>query len=110
MKLLVLALLLGASARAAGTPETYSVRTGDTASSIAAAHYGDPRLGSLLLAYNERPASAVLVDGAVANRDDLALLRLLFGRVGEDDAACGRLLLLDRLDDQPVPEGLQLHP
>jgi|RhiMethySRZTD1v2_1073278.scaffolds.fasta_scaffold24420_7 LysM repeat protein len=59
MKLLVLALLLGASARAAGTPETYSVRTGDTASSIAAAHYGDPRLGSLLLAYNERPASAV---------------------------------------------------
>src|SRR3954451_6472481 len=58
----------------------------------------------------ERAAAAVLVDGAIADGDDLALLRLLFGRVGEDDAASGRRLLLDRLDDQPVPEGLQLHP
>ena len=58
----------------------------------------------------ERAATAVLLDRAVADGDDLALLRLLFGRVGEDDAAGGRLLLLDRLDDQPVPEGLQLHP
>src|SRR6185295_9961516 len=58
----------------------------------------------------ERATAAVLVDRAIADGDDPALLRLLFGRVGEDDSASGRLLLLDRLHDQPVPEGLQLHP
>src|SRR6185312_6462136 len=58
----------------------------------------------------ERAAAAVLVDGAIADGDDLPLLRLLLGGVGENDAASGRRLLLDRLDDQPVPEGLQLHP
>src|SRR5262249_13521953 len=58
----------------------------------------------------EPTAAAVPVDRAVADGDDLALLRLLFGRVGENDPTRGRLLLLDRLDDQPVPEGLQLHP
>src|SRR5262249_48143809 len=62
------------------------------------------------LAHIERAAAAVLVDRAVADGDDLALLRLLLGRIGEDDPARGRLLLIDRLDDQPVPEGLQLHP
>ena len=55
----VLALLLAAVTQAAGTPETYSVRTGDTATTIATAQYGDPRLGDLLLAYNERPAGEV---------------------------------------------------
>ena len=45
----------------------------------------------------ERAALAVLVDRAVADGEDLALLRLLLGGVGEDDAARGRLLLLDRL-------------
>src|ERR1700710_410451 len=46
----------------------------------------------------EWAASAVLVDGAVADGDDLALLRLLFGGVGEEDAASGRRLPLDPLD------------
>ncbi|HJQ99302.1 MAG TPA: hypothetical protein VJ826_13395 [Candidatus Polarisedimenticolaceae bacterium] len=69
MKTLVLALILGATARAAGTPETYSVRAGDTAASIAAAQYGDPRLGNLLLAYNER------APGALSRGEKLAIPR-----------------------------------
>jgi hypothetical protein len=52
---------------------------------------------------------AILVPVAVAHGDDLALLRLLLGGVGEDEAASGRLLLLDRLDDQPVAKRLQVH-
>ena len=78
----------------------------------------DGRLGAsvfgvedlVALAYVERAAAAVLVDSAIADSNDLALLWLLFGRVGKDDATGGRLLLVDRLDDQPVPEGRQLHP
>src|SRR6478609_2875974 len=49
------------------------------------------------LAHVERAASAVLVDRAIADGDDLALLGLLLGRIGEDDAAGGRLLLIDWL-------------
>src|SRR5690349_15911526 len=52
---------------------------------------------------------AVLIPGAIAYRDDLALLGLLTGGVGEHDAACSRLLLLDRLDDQAIAERLQVH-
>src|SRR5680860_421991 len=60
------------------------------------------------LADVERPALAVL-DGAVPNREDLALLRLLLRGVGEHDAAGGRLLLLERPNDQAVSKGLELH-
>src|SRR5579885_661121 len=41
--------------------------------------------------------------------DDVAALRPLERRVGEDDAGGGRLLLLDRLDDQPVAKLFQVH-
>src|SRR3954470_17064257 len=52
---------------------------------------------------------ALVVVTAVADGDDLALLRLFLGGVGEDDAAGGRLLLLDRPHDEPVAQGLELH-
>src|SRR3954454_11183554 len=52
---------------------------------------------------------AVLVVAALADGEDPALLRLLLGGVGEDDAACGLLLLLDRSHDQPIAQGLELH-
>src|SRR4051795_9446103 len=52
---------------------------------------------------------AVVVVAAVADGDDLALLRLLLGGVGEDDAAGGRLFLLDRPHDEPVAQRLELH-
>src|SRR5688500_12214447 len=52
---------------------------------------------------------ALLVPTALADGDDLALLWLLLRGVGEDDAASGRLLLLDRLDDHAVAKWLQLH-
>src|SRR5689334_6860151 len=52
---------------------------------------------------------AILVVPAVAHGDDLALLRLLLGGVGEDDAAGSRLLLLDRPHDQTIAQGLELH-
>src|SRR4051812_43421576 len=52
---------------------------------------------------------ALVVVAAVAYGDDLALLRLLLGGIGEDDAAGGRLLLLDGPHDQPVAQGLELH-
>src|SRR3954451_1803614 len=52
---------------------------------------------------------ALVVPAAVAHGDDLALLRLLLGGVGEHDAAGGRGLLLDRPHDEPVAQGLELH-
>ena len=50
----------------------------------------------------EGDLGAVLEDLAVADGEDLALLRLLLGRVGDDDPALGRLLLLDAADQQTV--------
>src|SRR3954449_2090127 len=52
---------------------------------------------------------AILVVAALANGDDLALLGLFLGGVGEDDAAGGRLLLLDCPHDQAIAQGLELH-
>src|SRR4051794_13146196 len=57
----------------------------------------------------ERDALAVVVELAVADREHLPLLRLLLGRVRKDDAGGGRLLLLHRLDDQAIAQGLELH-
>src|SRR5512140_896425 len=50
----------------------------------------------------EGPDLAVLLDLAVAHGDHLALDRLLLGRVGDDDAALGLLLLLHALHDEAV--------
>src|SRR5690606_15064673 len=55
------------------------------------------------------PLLAVLVPVAVTDREDLALLGLLLGRVRQDDAARRRLLLFNRLHDQPIAERLQVH-
>ena len=55
------------------------------------------------LGHIKRDALAVVVELAVADGEDLALLGLLLRGVGEDDAGSGRLLLLDRLDDQRSP-------
>src|ERR1700737_2638898 len=44
----------------------------------------------------------VLEDLAVADGDDLALLGLLLGGIGNDDSAFDGLLLFDALDDQAV--------
>ena len=52
---------------------------------------------------------AALVAGARADGDDLALLRLLGGGVGDDDAA-GRLgLAVDAADDDAVVQRTELH-
>jgi len=78
----------------------------------------DLDLGTAVLAVEDRVAGGhvegdalvpVLVETAVADGDDLALLGLLLGRVGEDEAAGGLLLLLDGADDQTIAEGLELH-
>src|SRR3954447_817580 len=61
------------------------------------------------LGHVDRDALVVVAELAVADGEDLAALRLLLGRIGEDDAARGRLLLLYRLDDQAIAEGLELH-
>src|SRR5215468_40910 len=49
-----------------------------------------------------RDQFAVLVATAGADGDDLALLRFLFGAVGNDDAALGFFLRLETPDDHPV--------
>src|SRR6476619_351929 len=54
-------------------------------------------------------ALPVLVARAGADRQDLAALRLLLGRVGEHDAARRGLLLFENLHDQTVTKGLQIH-
>src|SRR5213594_402668 len=57
----------------------------------------------------EGDLGAVLEDLAVADGDDLALLGLLLGGVGDDDPALDRLLLLDSLDDQTVVQWTNVH-
>jgi hypothetical protein len=41
--------------------------------------------------------------------EDAAALRLLLRGVGQDDAARGHLLFLERLDDQTIAQRLQIH-
>src|SRR6202035_5024456 len=57
----------------------------------------------------EWDALAGIVELAVANGEDLALLRLLLGGVGKDEAASGLLLLLDGPHDQTIAQGLESH-
>src|SRR5262245_10376537 len=52
---------------------------------------------------------AGLVAAAGADRDDLALARLLLGGVGDDDAAGGLLLGVNALDDDAVVKRTKLH-
>ena len=52
---------------------------------------------------------AGLVAGAGADGDDFALLRLLLGGVGDDDAAGGLGLGVDALDDDAVVQGTKFH-
>src|SRR5215211_4982362 len=57
----------------------------------------------------KREALSAVVELAVTDGQDLALDRLLLRGVGEHDARGRRLLLLDRLDDQTIAQGLELH-
>src|SRR5262245_34059716 len=52
---------------------------------------------------------ALLVAGARAHGDDLALLRLLLRGIGDDDAAFGPLILLDTAHDDAVMQWTKLH-
>src|SRR3954447_19380593 len=62
------------------------------------------------LGYVQRdPLVAVVVIASFAYGEDLAALGLLLRGLGEDDAAGGRLLLLDCLDDHAIAKRLQLH-
>jgi hypothetical protein len=54
----------------------------------------------------ERDAVALVVDAAGADGDDLALLGLLLGGVGDDRPGRGGLLGLEGLDDDAVLERL----
>ena len=54
--------------------------------------------------YSKYGGTDIVVDG-----EDFAALRLLLGRVGEDETGSGRLLLIDRSHDQSIAEGLELH-
>ena len=51
----------------------------------------------------------VLGPAAGTDGEDFALLGLLLGGVGDDEAADGRLLGLGRPDDDPVLQRLQVH-
>ena len=52
---------------------------------------------------------AVLVASAWTDRDDLALLGLFLGRVGDDDPACGLLLRVDAGNHDPIMQRYHLH-
>src|SRR4051812_34132459 len=52
---------------------------------------------------------AILIPAPVADCKDFALLGLLLGGVGQNDATGCGLLLVERLDNQPVAERLELH-
>src|SRR4029450_9357293 len=49
------------------------------------------------------------VAGARSDGEDAAALRLLLRGIGQDDAARGRLLLLECLEDQTIAQRLQIH-
>ena len=57
----------------------------------------------------ERDALAVVLDLAGAGRDDLALLGLFLGRVGDDDAADLLFAFLDALDNDAVVQRSYVH-
>src|SRR6267142_4002341 len=61
------------------------------------------------LLHVQRDALAVIVEPTIARGDDLALLRLLLGSVGEHEATRRGQLLLDRPHDQTIAQGLELH-
>ena len=52
---------------------------------------------------------AVIVETALPDGENLASLGLFLRGVGKKNAACGRFLLLDGLDDQTIAERLELH-
>src|SRR5215469_1879401 len=56
----------------------------------------------------EREHLAFFVALALAHGDNLALLRLIFCRVGDDDAAASGFRFLDATDQDPVVEGGEL--
>src|SRR6185295_6091962 len=57
----------------------------------------------------ERRDLAVLLDAALADRDDFALLRLFLRGVRDDDAADLLFALVDALDDDAVVQWSHLH-
>src|SRR6266436_3261643 len=57
----------------------------------------------------DRDELAALVAAAGSNGDDLALLRLLLGGVGNDDATSGLRLGVDSLDDNAVEKRSEFH-
>ena len=57
----------------------------------------------------ERLNLALLIAGTGSCGDDLALLRLFLGRIGNDDAALGALVLLDTAYDDAVVQRTKLH-
>jgi len=80
-----------------------SPSTVDLATGVLAEEHPIPRL------HVERGLLAVVGDLALADRDDLPLLRLLLGAVRDDDAAAPRRLLLDPLEQDAVVERAQGH-
>src|SRR5690606_34315820 len=57
----------------------------------------------------ERDELALFIPGSRAHRHHLALLRLLLGGIGNDDAAAGFLLRVDALDDDAIVQRTELH-
>src|SRR5437667_12470411 len=51
----------------------------------------------------------VLSFGAAANSNYFAFLRLLLGRIGNDEAALHSLLLFNSLDQNPIVERSEIH-
>src|SRR5215210_5240328 len=57
----------------------------------------------------ERAQLALVVQRAGADGDDFALLRLLLGGIGDDDAARGLLLRRHAADENAVMQGTEVH-
>src|SRR5437867_4997655 len=76
---------------------------GDLAAGVLAEQHAIPRLhveGGLL---------AILVHGPFADRDNLALLRLLLGAVRDDEAAASNFCLLDPFDHDAIVKRVQVR-
>ena len=68
-----------------------------------------PGMGNFTLEAIQRQDFAILGYLALAHGNDLALLGLFLGGVGDDDTGCGRGLLFETLYDDPVMQRSNVH-
>src|SRR5262245_56630599 len=64
---------------------------------------------AIIYLYIQRSDLTIVTDFSLAHRNDLSLLGLFLGGIGNDDSTLAFFLFLDALDDDPVLQRLDIH-